>query len=146
MNAAEITQMITALTEIASILDRLGVPGLIAILLAGPAAVLVTILILDHLRGKRLETLNEQHREENRLLIEQYRADTQKILLDYGIKHTEALQFYKDNVELVKQYKRIADGFQDVVVTNTGMMARVAGLTENNMHCPLAREAAKGRK
>ena len=146
MNPADIAKTVEALTEIATILEKLGVPGLIALLLVGPGAVLVTILVLDHLRGKRMEKINEEHRAAAGLLVEQYRADTQSILRDYGLNHAAAVQLYKDNAELVRQYARIADNLQDVVVGNTRAMERVAGLTENNMHCPLAREKAKGQK
>jgi hypothetical protein len=146
MTPENISQMLAALTEIANVLDKLGVPGLIVLLLAGPAAVLVTILILDHLRGKRMENLNEQYRTSMQAANEQYRAETQNILRDYGVKHAEAVQFYRDNAELVRQYSRLADNLQDVVVNNTRVMERVVALTENNMHCPLAREQAKGQR
>lgn len=64
MNPADITQLVEALQMIAGILQQLGVPGLVSLMLAGPAAVLITVLILDHLRSRRQGELLETYRSD----------------------------------------------------------------------------------
>ncbi|AAS95605.1 hypothetical protein [Nitratidesulfovibrio vulgaris] len=157
MNPADITQLVEALQMIAGILQQLGVPGLVSLMLAGPAAVLITVLILDHLRSRRqgelLETYRsdvadmvKEMREDSACKLESYRADMQTVLRELGDHQQETAQYYRDNVELVKAYERIATGLQDVVVNNTRTMERVLSLIENNMMCPAVREAARGKK
>lgn len=146
MNGMELTELVQALTEIASLLEQLGLPGIIALVLVGPLVVVAIVLVIDHLRMRRIESLIESYRADTQGMVEGHRADTQSILREYGQNHMAALQFYKDNVELVKQSNSIARGLQDVVVTNTRVMERVVGMAENNMHCPMVREQALGRR
>ena len=105
MPVEQIPQLIEALASIAGILRQLGVPGLVALVLAGPAAVLIVILVLDHLRTRHTDTRAARHRAdmermfyeyrkdmearnaETLALVEQHRADTQAILRDFGEKH-----------------------------------------------------------
>lgn len=61
-------------------------------------------------------------------------------------KHAQVTQYYRDNVEVVKGYQRMTTDFCDVVVNNTRALERIANMSEVNMFCPMAREAATGRK
>ncbi|GAB7492275.1 hypothetical protein [Bilophila wadsworthia] len=164
MPVEQMPQLIEALASIAEILGRLGVPGLVALVLAGPAAVLIMILVLDHLRTRHSDIRDARHRadmermfyeyrkdmdarnSETLALVEQHRADTQAILRDLGEKHAQVTQYYRDNVEVVKGYQRMTTDFCDVVVNNTRALERIANMSEVNMFCPMAREAATGRK
>lgn len=146
MSGAEITQLIKTLTEIASILDKLGVPGLVSLFLIGPAAILIVILVLEHLRGKELNEMVGRHREDNQKLVEAYRADTQRLLAEMNSKHSEVSQYYKDNVLLTKTTQQLAGDLRETVAYNTRVLERVLGVAENNMFCPLARQNARGSK
>lgn len=164
MNPADITKLVQALQVIAGILQQLGVPGLVAIMLAGPAAVLITVLVLDHLRGRKqaelletyrkdvatmvaaLQAESDSRREEASSRLETYRADMQSVLRQLGEHQRDTSQYYRDNVELVKVYERMANDLTDVVVSNTRTMERAVSLIENNMSCPAARQAARGNK
>lgn len=146
MSAAEISQLIASLTEIAAVLEALGVPGLVSLLLVGPFGVFVTMLVLEHIRSKRLDTIIETHREETSQIVEKYREDTQKLLRDMEVKHSQVSRYYSDNVELLKTTQQLAAELREIVVYNSRVMERVVGLAENNMFCPLARENARGTR
>ncbi len=146
MSGAEITQLIKTLTEIAAILDKLGVPGLVSLFLVGPAAILIVILVLEHLRSKELNQMIAQHREDNQKLVEAYRTDTQHLLAEMSSKHSEVSQYYKDNVLLTKTTQQLAGDLRETVAYNTRVLERVLGVAENNMFCPLARQNARGSK
>lgn len=156
MNPTDIAALVQALSTIAAVLQQLGVPGLVALVLAAPAAVLITVLVLHHLQNARtanlLETyradmagLTEKARAEAATQLENYRADTQHILRELGREHGETAQYYKDNVELVKSYERMAKDLSDLVAANVQALERLAGKVENNMFCPTVREGARGR-
>ena len=68
------------------------------------------------------------------------------IVKELGKNQMSTAQFYKDNVELVKNYQRIANDLSDLIVSNVSVLQRLAGLIENNMSCPAVREAAHGKK
>jgi hypothetical protein len=157
MNPADLANLVQALSTIAGVLQQLGVPGLVALVLAAPAAVLITVLVLNHLQERKTATMLEVYRQDMTRLVEEsrgealkqlevYRADTQNILRILGKEHSETAQYYKDNVELVKNYERIADDLSDLVSTNVQVLERLAGKIENNMYCPVARERARGSK
>lgn len=141
MNPQEIQTLVSAVQTIAAVLSGLGVPGLIALGLVAPALVLATSLILDHGRAKRMEQMQkdfradmaglvELHRKESAQLLESYRVDTQAVCRGLGKEHAEAVRFYNDNVELVKDYERMADALQTLVVNNTRAVERLITIVE----------------
>ena len=145
------------MATIAGVLQQLGVPGLVALVLAAPAAVLITVLVLNHLQDRKTAAMLEVYRQDMAKLaetartealtqLEVYRADTQSILRSLGKEHSETAQYYKDNVELVKSYERMAKDLSDLVASNVRLLERLAGQISNNMYCPLVRERARGSK
>lgn len=141
MNPQEIQTLISAMQTIAAVLSGLGVPGLVALALAAPALVLVTVLVLDHIRNTRMAVMQQEFRADTtRILdayrnntsktLEAYRVDTQSVCKELGKEHAEAVRFYADNVELVKDYERMADALQTLVVNNTRAVERLITIVE----------------
>lgn len=157
MNPADLTTLVQAVATIAGVLQQLGVPGLVALVLAAPAAVLITVLVLNHLQDRKTAAMLEVYRQDMAKLadtaradaatqLEVYRADTQSIVRELGRDHAETAQYYKDNVELVKSYERMAKDLSDLVASNVRLLERLAGQIANNMYCPMVRERARGCK
>jgi len=157
MNPADLNTLIQAVATIAGVLQQLGVPGLVALVLAAPAAVLITVLVLNHLQDRKTAAMLEVYRQdmakvaetaraEAATQLEIYRADTQAIVRELGRDHQETAQYYKDNVELVKSYERMAKDLSDLVSSNVRLLERLAGQISNNMFCPLVRERSRGAK
>lgn len=141
MNPQEIQTLVSAAQTIAAVLSGLGVPGLLALGLAAPAAVLVSVMALEHFRAVRMEQMHrefredmavlvEAHRKETSQILDAYRADTQSVCRELGKEHAEAVRFYNDNVELVKDYERMADALQALVVNNTRAVERLITIVE----------------
>ena len=141
MNPQEIQTLISAMQTIAAVLSGLGVPGLIALALAAPALVLVTVLVLDHIRNTRMAVMQQEfradtarildaYRNNTNKILEAYRVDTQSVCKELGKEHAEAVRFYNDNVELVKDYERMADALQTLVVNNTRAVERLITIVE----------------
>lgn len=157
MPVEQIPQLIEALASIAGILERLGVPGLFSLLFLIAAMPVVTLMVLNHANAKNLVSMHEQARKDTQAVVQQlrsdmsnaletYRSDTLDIVKELGKNQMATAQFYKDNVELVKNYQRIANDLSDLIVSNVSVLQRLAGLIENNMQCPAVREAAHGKK
>lgn len=141
MNPQEIQALVGALQTIAAVLSGLGVPGLAALALAAPAMVLMTVMVLAHASNVRMEKmlkdfrndttrLIESHRKETTQILEAYRVDTQSVCRELGKEHAEAVRFYTDNVELVRNYERLADALQLVVIGNTRAVERLVTIVE----------------
>lgn len=154
---SQLPQLVESLSTVAAVLERLGIPGLLLLVVSGPAAVILALMLFNHANAKSLTQMHEQARRdmqdivtqmrmEMNSIIEAYRADTQHALSELGENQRTTAQFYKDNVELVKGYKRMADDFSDLIVSNTAALHRIAGLVENNMNCPAVRETVRGKK
>lgn len=157
MNPADLTTLVQAVATIAGVLQQLGVPGLVALVLAAPAAVLITVLVLNHLQDRKTAAMLEVYRQDMAKMtetaraealtqLEVYRADTQSILRSLGKEHSETAQYYKDNVELVKSYERVAKDLSDLVAGNVRLLERLTNQISNNMYCPMVRERARGSK
>ncbi len=145
MSPAEINQVLRVLGIIAGILQQLGVPGLVLLMLAGPAAVLIAVLILNHLSQRKQESVLNLYRVDMAKQLETYRADTLAIVRELGEHQRQTAQFYKDNVELVKAYERVAKDLSDLVASNVQVLERLVVKIENNLFCPIARERARGQ-
>ena len=141
MSGIEITQALEILTNILHVLDKLGVGGLIALVLSGPAVVVLAVLVIEYhrnvkLRGENAEMLAAMREESLRsresafVQLEAYRADTQQLVRDLGANQRATDQYYKDNVELSRDYRQLAEGLQDVVVGNTRALERLIVMLE----------------
>lgn len=141
MSPQEIQTLISAIQAIAAVLSGLGVPGLAALILAGPAMVLMTVLVLDYIRSTRMAVMQQEfrtdttrildaYRNNTSKILEAYRVDTQAVCKELGKEHAEAVRFYNDNVELVKDYERMADSLQTLVVNNTRAVERLVTIVE----------------
>jgi hypothetical protein len=157
-------ELINALQTMAAFLEEMGIPGLIGLILIGPAMMVIAVFALDYLRQRhtgKIETARqaeakadrelireiiEKYQAETRSLVEQHRAETAGIMRDLGEKHAEVTQYYKDNVELARSTQRLATDMRDIIVNNTRAVERLTNAVETNFFCPAAREAATGKK
>ncbi len=158
VNAAEIAEMVEALTAIAQVLDRLGIPGVISLIIGGPLITLFAILTIEYQRGRKMHelienirsearradqtyrsemrALAETSRAESRTLMETYRSDMSRITRELGQNQTQTDHYYRDSVELVRQYERVAKGMQDVIIANTRAMERLITMLETRRNQP----------
>lgn len=130
MTGPETARLLEAVTAIAEILERVGVPGLVGLILLGPGLVLCAIIMVEYHRSRRIQELVETARAEGRAVLEIYRADTRQVLRELGEGIQQNMRFYRDNVELVKQYDFLAKNLQDVVVSNTRATERLIVMLE----------------
>lgn len=171
-NAPEI---VAALRAVAVFMNEVGLPGLIALILSGPLVTAGAFFALDFYRQRSLRQEHEARRQEERVadearrqdaqaeralllglmensrdrtntLVEGHRMETAAILRDFSAKHAEVAQYYRDNVELVKVTQRLAVDLRDIILNNTRAVERLTSAVEANFFCPMAREAATGKK
>ena len=81
-----------------------------------------------------MELAQERFRENVNVVLEAYRADTSSMLHEIGKEHAEVVNFYNDNVELVRGYNRMADAMQTLVVNNTRALERLVTIIETREH------------
>jgi hypothetical protein len=55
-------------------------------------------------------------------------------------------KMYEDNVELVRDYKKMAEGFQDLIILNTQAMTNVVTSAEKNLFCPIVRRETQQKE
>ncbi len=79
---------------------------------------------------------NERRRD---AMLQVYRDDLHRVLQEYGSDVAKLSRFYETNVELLKSWKAIAEGFQQTVVLNTSTMQRMCDMMQTNQYCPNAR-------
>ena len=126
----ELGQMVEALTQIAGILQQLGVPGLVALAFSGPAILIMAMLGLDYMRQRAFSIAIEQIRSEMRANIEIYRTDAQTFMKELGDNQANTDQYYRDNVELVKKYESMAENLFTAIVANTRVSEKLVTILE----------------
>lgn len=131
MNPSEITTMLTALEPVLKELASVGLPGFLAITLSGPALLLAIVFTQSHASTKRMERAQKHFQAVMLEMVETYRKDTQGMLQEVAGKHEEVVQFYRKNVELVKNYERMTDFMQTLVVNNTRALERLTTIIES---------------
>lgn len=146
-------EIIGALETLAAFFEKMGIPGLLMLVMLGPAMIIVALFALDYIRQRHAKQDTEERRKEleeyrNQLreLQEQHRSEMSVILNDLGRKHAEVAQFYKDNVELVKTTQRLATDMRDIITNNTRALEHLTSVAQANFFCPVAREKATGKQ
>ena len=131
MNPNEITAVLVALEPVMAALAAIGIPGIFGIIFSAPALVIVAMLAMGYLNNARTEKSHQRFQENMATMLEAYRADTQSILREVGEKHEEVAKFYRNNVELVKNYERMTDALQTLVVNNPRDVERRITIVES---------------
>lgn len=72
-------------------------------------------------------------------------AQTAKILKQYGEHQEELGDMYKNNVELVKSWEKVAGALQTLVIRNTETMTILCESIKNKLFCPLQSGRTEGR-
>ena len=126
----EVNAAISAALPLIESLFALGLPGIILMLAAIPALVVAVVFILDHRHGKRTEMLLEAYRQDTQNVLRAVSEKHEAILRDMSEKHEETAEFYRKNVTLVKNYEKMNDILQTLVVNNTRVMERLTVVIE----------------
>ena len=130
MTPNEIQAVLVVLEPIMAMLATIGIPGLLGLILSAPALVIVVMLTMSHISATRMEKAHQRFQENMATMLEAYRSDTQNILREVGDKHEEVARFYRNNVELVRNYERMTDALQTLVVNNTRAVERLITIVE----------------
>lgn len=157
MDPAILTQVVTALTIIARIVDSLGVGGVIALALAGPVIVVLAVIIISYLNGLKLARIIEAYRADADARFEAYRTDSEgrfeayrsdserrfeayrtqadAALKQYGNALGETREFYNNNVLLVQGFERMCKDFGGIVSLNATTMQKLADKIDTALAC-----------
>ena len=126
----EVTAARCAALPLIESLFALGLPGIILMLAAIPALVIAVVFILDYRHGKRTEMLLEAYRNDTQELLRSMGEKHEAILREMSEKHEETAEFYRKNVTLVKNYEKMNDALQALVVNNTRATERLTTMIE----------------
>lgn len=127
MGASELTAALAALQPLIEALIALGIPGLIALLIALPTVSIVVAFVAAFM-------LNHRHAAQTRELLELYREDTHKVVEEVATKHAEVVVFYRNNASLVKNYEKLLEINQTLIVNNTRAMEHLSTVIESRGH------------
>lgn len=131
MSPQELQAVLAVLEPILAALTAVGLPGLMVLLFSAPALVIVAILVMSHAGSHRMEKAQLQFQHNMQSMLDAYREDTQEILREIGSRHAEVVQYYHKNAELVKNYERVTEALQSLVVNNTRAVERLTTIIES---------------
>ena len=87
----------------------------------------------------------QEHRELVAGMQAQHKEDVAEILKQYKADVGRVTGYYERNVELVERYEKLSDDLSDIIHLNTQVMTRLVESINNNMFCPVVREAGPQR-
>lgn len=136
MNPSDISMLIEELGGLIQILNSLGLPGFLAIILSGPVVVICLILYLNHQAHIRTEKIIEVYRtdtqeilqrceERNENNLEVYRQDTQKILYEYSERDKKFIELSETLINQIKKENETNKNLQTLVINNTMAMEQL---------------------
>lgn len=154
MDPATMQQVVTALGIIAKIVQALGPAGITLLFLAGPVVVVIAVLLLSHFNNRRLSAVVDAYRADADRRFEEFRVNSDRryeqtrgwmeaTVAKYGEALEETRQFYKDNVELVKSWERMAEDFAEVISLNTRTQQKLVDRIEHNQFCPIVKQGSR---
>ena len=113
----DVSAAVSAALPLIESLFALGVPGILILLASIPALAVALVFILDYRQDTQeaLQTISEKH---------------EAILREMSAKHEETAEFYRKNVTLVKNYERMNDTLQTLVVNNTRAVEHLSTIIE----------------
>lgn len=120
----------TAALPLIESLFALGVPGILLFLASIPAMAVALVFILDYRHGKRIERVLAAYRKDTQEGLRTVSEKHEAILREVIEKHEETAEFYRKNVTLVKNYERMNDTLQTLVVNNTRAMEHLSTIIE----------------
>ncbi len=129
MNESSIITALTALLKIAGT-GGIGLVALLALAFMLCPAVAVWLIMRSN-RELAVNIQKDHAASEQR--FEQLRADSEK-------RFESVVRMYEDNVLLVKNYDKTADGLQGVIHLSTQAMTKLVEKINNNHFCPIVRE------
>lgn len=124
MGATELGAALAAAQPLIEALIALGVPGLIALVIALPTVSIVVAFLAAFM-------LNHRHAVQTMEILEMYREDTRKTVDDVASKHAEVVTFYRNNASLVKNYEKLLEVNQQLIVNNTRAMEHLSTVIES---------------
>lgn len=126
----ELNAALTAALPLIESLFALGVPGILLFLASIPAMAVALVFILDYRHGKRIERVLAAYRKDTQEGLRTVSEKHEAILREMSEKHEETAEFYRKNVTLVKNYERMNDTLQTLVVNNTRAMEHLSTIIE----------------
>lgn len=126
----DMSAAVSAALPLLEALFSLGVPGILLVLASIPALVVVVVFALDYKHGRRVAQVLEAYREDTqeslRVMTEKFEASLQEM----NRNHEEVAEYYRRNVSLVKNYERLTDALQTLVVNNTRAVEHLSTIVE----------------
>lgn len=122
----------TAITAIANIIIALGPGGIMAAAVVPGLGLSIIVLVLYYFNSKKSSNL-----------LSEYQKDMRFALAQYAAHQEETRQMYRDNVELVKDWKRVAGDLHETVVLNTRTMQKITDKVDSNQFCPLVKKESR---
>lgn len=107
--------------QVLDVVGAFGVPGI--------------VLIIWWLSDKSAQRTMAEYRA----LLDQYRTDMAKEACRHDCAITEMRQMYENNVELVKNYLRLAGDLKDIIIINTQKWQETHDKIVSNQFCPNVR-------
>lgn len=127
----EIVGAVASLKPLIEMLMTMGIPGLVMLALALPVMSIVSAFVAAFM-------LTHRHTAQMRELVEIYREDTRQVLTEEGkrheevvSRHAEVVAFYNNNTSMVKNYERLLEVNQQLLVNNTRALERLTTIIES---------------
>ena len=127
-------QLATILTGFMPMLEgmvALGIPGLILGMAAIPAVVIALICWLNYRHDQQIKKALEAYRKDTQEILQSLSEKHDECIREFSEKHQQVVNFYSNNVTLVKSHEKLAEANQALIVNNTRAMEHLSVVIES---------------
>jgi len=141
MEAVNAKELAALVAIFGSLVEQLGAKGIFGLIFGSPIMMVIVFAAQSLISARRLQhmfeearqclfDLWEKHRSEITMLQENHRQETTSVVRELGEGLKLTTRYYENNVLLVEDYSKLANGLQDLIVTNVRSMEKVAASIE----------------
>lgn len=127
----QLTAMLAGLLPMLESLVALGVPGILLGMAAIPAFVIALICWLNYRHDKQTAKVLEAYRTDTHEILQALSEKHEECIREFTVKHQEVVNFYTNNVALVKSHEKLTESNQTLIVNNTRAMERLCVVVES---------------
>lgn len=115
----QMTAIVAAILPMLEGVVALGIPGLLLGMAAIPAIVIALICWLNYRHDKQIARVLDAYRKDTQEILQSMSEKHEECIREFGARHQEVVNFYSNNVALVKNHEKMSDANQQIIINNT---------------------------
>jgi len=134
VDPASMKEMATTLGMFVTLVENMGVEGLVGLMLGGPFLAVSAVWAQSWSDRRHNQKTSDEFRKDISQLQEEHRKETAEILKKFGESLEKTTRYYENNALLVQNYEKLANDLHALIVTNIQTIGNLNAQLEAMRH------------